>query len=146
MGVLTGQPTLPYLPGKGGEKFHLAEITQRDVRSLAQELLYPVTECLGHIVGHEDACVGVDQKRSSRRPLITVALSGPPLTRIDALKAVRSGSGMRGRPGGRSRAATLPRRWITISSPLATRFSRPGRPARASRALTFFTETTSRAK
>ena len=35
---------------------------------------------------------------------------GSPLTRIEALKAVRSGKGMRDRTGGTSRATAFPRR------------------------------------
>src|SRR5205807_3169126 len=104
-----------------------------------QESLNTTADGLRKVVWDEDACIDVDQYRSSRLAFTTVVLMGWPLTLIEALKAVRSGKGMGDRIGGTSRAAAFPRRWITISSPIATLFKRAGRPARASRALTFFT-------
>lgn len=114
----------PQLERECREELQFDEIADRNFGTLPIHRLNPVAKRLRHVVGNSGAGVRVQRGtpcRASRRCRTTVSLSGSPSTRIDARNLDRSGKCRGRRTGGTSRATSLPRRRMVISSPPSAR-------------------------
>jgi hypothetical protein len=108
------------LPGDRRQEFDFRQVANPGTRPGPHKLLGMGTQRLRAVVGDEDACIQVDQYRSSARARTTDVLMGAPRSTMERRKAPRLGRRRRRPFGGTMRATSLPLRSRATSSPVAT--------------------------